>query len=136
MFNKFVKLIDVDDPSHCFLVPVNHRNRATLEPLVQQYVAQGTTIWSDDWRSYDGLAALGYTHHVVNHTENFVCPTTLVHTNHTENMWMRAKKKMRRMHGTSAALFNNYLEEWLFFQRHPALRFQHIIACICEEYDL
>ena len=78
--------IDVDDPSKCFLVPVERRDRATLEPLIQENIAPGSIIWSDDWRAYTGIAALGYTHHVVNHSENFVCPITGVHTNHIENM--------------------------------------------------
>lgn len=128
--------IDVDDPTRCFLVPVDRRDRATLEPLIQRNIAPGSIIWSDDWRAYNGVSALGYTHHRVNHSANFVCPTTLVHTNHIENMWMRAKKKLRRMHGTQEAFFESYLEEWLWQQRHPTLRFQEIIRSITEEYAL
>lgn len=128
--------IDVEDPSRCFLVPVERRDRSTLEPLVIQHVAVGSIIWSDEWRAYSELNSLGYSHYTVNHSEHFVCPISLVHTNHIENMWMRAKKKFRRMHGTTHTLFDSYLEEWLWFQRHPTRRFQAIINSIREEYDL
>jgi hypothetical protein len=127
--------IDVDDPTKCFLVSVPNRERATLEPIIQQYVLPGTMIWSDEWPSYRNLSALGYVHHTVNHSQNFICPITCVHTNHIEGMWMRAKKKLRRMHGTSEELFDSYLEEWLWFARHQNFRFQHIISQIAEHYE-
>jgi len=35
---------------------------ATLLPWVQKNVAKGATVFTDGWPSYNGLAALGYTH--------------------------------------------------------------------------
>uniref|UniRef100_A0A915ILM5 ISXO2-like transposase domain-containing protein n=1 Tax=Romanomermis culicivorax TaxID=13658 RepID=A0A915ILM5_ROMCU len=44
---------------------VQHRNAATLIPFIQQHVAPGTTIRSDEWQAYNNLANLGYIHETV-----------------------------------------------------------------------
>lgn len=78
-----------------FLVLVEKRDADSLLPIIQQYVLPGTTIFSDLWRAYGGIAGLpeGYQHLTVNHSENFVDPQTGAHTQNVENMWMRFKKK-------------------------------------------
>ena len=50
------------------------RDSATLLPIIQQHTAPGTTIWSDQWRAYNALAALPGIggHSSVNHSLNFV----------------------------------------------------------------
>lgn len=39
-----------------------------------RHVLPGTTVTSDEWAGYNGLAALGYNHQTVNHTVNYVNP--------------------------------------------------------------
>jgi len=47
-----------------------------------------------------------YTHDVIVHQQNFVDPGDEdVHTQNVENMWMRAKRKLRRQFGTSRECF-------------------------------
>jgi len=47
-----------------------------------------------------------YMHSVIVHQRHFVDPADAdVHTEHVENMWMRAKRKLQRQFGTSHALF-------------------------------
>jgi transposase-like protein/predicted RNA-binding Zn-ribbon protein involved in translation (DUF1610 family) len=41
---------------------VSHRTAAKLVPFVQQSVAPGTMVITDDWSAYDGLGALGFEH--------------------------------------------------------------------------
>ena len=58
-----------------------------------------------------------YTHSTVVHQEHFVDPDdNEVHTQSVENMWMRAKRKIRRQFGTSDALFPSYLHEFIWRQ--------------------
>ena len=48
-----------------FMLAVNDRSAETLMPLITQYILPGTTIMSDQWRAYNGIAAaagMGYTH--------------------------------------------------------------------------
>lgn len=125
--------IDVDDHTQCFLQTVPRRDSATLIPVVQKYVLPRTRIWTDEWAAYRQLGLLGYHHYTVNHTENFVCQHSGVHTNAIEGLWSRVKAKFRAMHGTSDVLFDSYLEEYLWLVRFPANRFAHILEHIAEQ---
>jgi len=51
-----------------FMKMVDHRNAATLVPIIQHYILPRTRIWSDDWPAYNGLNAIGYVHQTVNHS--------------------------------------------------------------------
>jgi len=50
-----------------------------------------------------------------------------VHTEHVENMWMRAKRKLRCQFGTSHALFPSYLHESVLRNRFRGQDTFHII---------
>ena len=88
------------DSLNCALVEVANRNTATLEPIIQEWLLPGTRIMSDGWGAYGNLDNIGggvYMHDVVVHQDNFVHPVHLdVHTNHVENIWMRARWKFKR----------------------------------------
>ena len=68
-------------------------------------------------------------HSVIVHRRHFVDPADAdVHTEQVENMWKRAKRKLRRQYGMSRALFPSYLHKFVFrnrfrdqdiFSRHP-----------------
>ena len=75
------------------MVPVDHHDAAMLLPIIQQHIVPGTTIISDLWAAYNTLGTLGYHHLTVNHTYNFVDPTTGACTNHIESIWQKAKQK-------------------------------------------
>ena len=75
----------------------------TLLPIIQRVVAPGTTIWSDEWCAYAGLAGLGYVHQMVNHSQNFTDPVSGVCTNHVEAYWCAVKRWFKRMVGTFTA---------------------------------
>ena len=60
-----------------FLVEVMRRDAATLLPIIQQHVAPGTTIWSDQRADYTQITvAIGLQHAAVNHSiqiVNYTC---------------------------------------------------------------
>nr|XP_047123618.1 uncharacterized protein LOC124806602 [Hydra vulgaris] len=70
-----------------YLRRVEDRTAQTLVPIIQQWVAPGSIIHSDQWASYTNLNNLGYNHFTVNHTINFVDPDTGATTNHVESFW-------------------------------------------------
>ena len=70
----------------------------TLLQLIQKYVAPGSIIHSDCWKSYDAIDTLpeDYTHLTVNHSENFVDPKTGSNIQTVERMWKEVKRIKRR----------------------------------------
>ena len=100
-----------------FMVPVDRRDAATLLPIIQKYIAPGTTIISDLWAAYNTIGTLGYQHLTVNHSLNFVDPTTGACTNHIESVWQKAKQKHKQRYGTHRELLHTYLAEFMWRQR-------------------
>jgi len=74
-----------------FLVPVPDRTTDTLMTIIRDWIEPGSTVISDSWAAYHDLGAQGYTHQTVNHSIQFVDPTTVAHTNTTESTWRSAK---------------------------------------------
>lgn len=61
---------------------VERRDRDTLLPIIHEHVANGATIYHDDWASYDTLGDEGFNHGVVVHQYEFksiegVCTNTI-----------------------------------------------------------
>ena len=93
-----------------FMVPVDRRDAATLLPIIQKYIAPGTTIISDLWAAYNTKGTLGYH---VNHSLNFVDSTTGACTNHIESVWQKAKQKHKQRYETHRELLHTYLAEFM-----------------------
>ena len=60
------------------MVAVPDREAETLLAIIQKWIAPGSIIWSDCWKSYDKIPKLpeDYQHATVNHGKNFVDPQT------------------------------------------------------------
>ncbi|CAF4752643.1 unnamed protein product, partial [Rotaria sp. Silwood2] len=98
------------------------RDAATLMPIIHEFILPGTTIYSDQWPAYNGLAngrngPDRYTHDTVNHSYNFVNPNTLVHTQNIENMWMVAKMRKKEQMGQRRSLLPTHLAEFMWRRR-------------------
>ena len=54
-----------------FMLPVENRTADTLLGVIQQWIAPGSIIWSDCWKSYNRIPDLpeGYRHGTVNHSK-------------------------------------------------------------------
>ena len=110
-----------------FLValPENKRDRQTLEPLILEHVAPGSTIITDCWKAYDNLGAEGFQHLTVNHSYNFVDPTTGAHTNTVENLWWQIKWQLPDMH-TRTDNWTPHLCMWVHVPPAPQ---RHRLIC-------
>ena len=99
----------------CFLIEVPDHSAATLQPLICRYILPGSHIISDGWPAYANIDQTGdgiNVHSVIVHQRHFVDPDDPdVHTENIENMWMRAKRKLRRQFGTFRDLFPSYIHE-------------------------
>ncbi|KFD56019.1 hypothetical protein M513_03143, partial [Trichuris suis] len=83
-----------------FLELVDNRSSATLLPIILRHVRPGTTIVTDGWQAYTCLAQDQFKHVCVNHSLNFVQPSSGAHTQTTETMWSEAKRAHQRRCGT------------------------------------
>ncbi|XP_036420393.1 uncharacterized protein LOC118803949 isoform X2 [Colossoma macropomum] len=78
---------------------VKRRNKQTLLPIIKQHVRPQSVIISDEWRAYSTLSQVGYVHHTVNHSVNFVDLVTGNHTQHIERAWNTYKHEVWRLRG-------------------------------------
>ena len=82
----------------------------TLVPIVKNLVATSkTNIYTDKWRSYDGLVLSGYKHYRINHSKEFARKNH--HINGIESFWSYVKRKMRKHNGIARHKFYFYLKE-------------------------
>ena len=101
-----------------FIIPLHKkgqdRSAKTLIPLIKKYIRSGSTIISDGWAAYGSLSNEGYSHRVINHSENFVHPEDRsVHTQTVERLWRNVKEWAKRP-GMRSAYFEQYFGRYLF----------------------
>lgn len=91
--------------------------RDTLKQIVQAKVEPDSTIYSDGWKSYDGLVDWGYKkHYRVHHGANeFVqLGNSTNHINGIENFWGVAKVRLAKLRGIKKEYFYLHLKECEF----------------------
>lgn len=119
------------DTGECFLFCVPDRTAATLLPLIQSHIRPGTTIVSDLWRAYGGIGNIpGFTHLTVNHSVNFVDPTTGAHTQCIERLWRTAKERNKRQNGTHRHLLDSYMCEFMWRRSNKCAGNLDVFSCI------
>jgi len=90
------------------------RKADTLIPMVREHVLPKTTVFTDDFSSYDGLTVRGYRHHRINHSAGvYVLGTT--HTQTIEGFWALIKNSLRGVyHSVGSHYLQSYLNEFSF----------------------
>jgi transposase-like protein len=107
-----------------YTTPAPDVSATTLRAIIHKKVPEGSTIYSDSFRSYDGLITDGYRHYRINHDKNFAQGKRR-HINGIENFWGFAKTKLRRYYGVNRSRFFLYLKEMEFRFNH---RHENILA--------
>ena len=100
------------DSGKSFIVVVSDRKKETLRDIIYRRVAPGSIIVTDCWKSYDFLDEdIHFEHYTVNHSSNFVDPTTGHHTQRVEGMWSVHKRSIpstsRRSSNIQSLLFES-----------------------------
>lgn len=89
-------------------------SRKTLMQVIEDKVDKGSVVYTDGFRSYDGLVDWGYKHHYrVNHgADEFVEPgNPSNHINGIESFWGYAKHRLVKFKGIMKGDFDLYLKE-------------------------
>ena len=99
---------------------VNNCSASELVPILKKLAPYDSTIYSDEWKAYDGLVNAGYKkHYRVTHSED-VFANGRAHVNGIENFWGVAKGRISKMRGIKKEKFNLHLKEteWRFNHRN------------------
>jgi len=89
-----------------------------IESIIENKVRKGSTIMTDEFKSYKGLIYKGYIHRFVEHNKEEYGRGN-VHINGMENFWSWAKEQMFKFHGVFRRNLFYYLKEmeWKFNHR-------------------
>ena len=100
--------------------------KKTLQPIIKGNVEQGSTVHSDELKSYSGLSKAGFEHETVNHGAGEYVDGDC-HVNGIEGFWARLKLSIRGTHvHVSPKHLPKYLAEFEFrfnLRKHPSLMF-------------
>lgn len=92
-----------------------------LHPLIEKQVKKGSTVCSDTWRGYTGLAAKGYVHRLVDHGKNQYSDKKGNHINGLEGFWGYLKRKLAAKGGIRKEKLLLYLGEYVWRFNHKSL---------------
>jgi transposase len=114
--------------------PIPDLSANTLGNIVRENVVKGSTISTDELRSYNALASYGYTHGRVNHkAEEWVRGEH--HTNTLEGHWSHFKRAIRGTHtSVSRKHMWKYVSEFSYRRNHRhshAAMFGHLVSSLC-----
>jgi len=95
---------------------IKRMDRRTLMPVIHMIVEGGSTIFTDEWRSFATLKKEGYKHHKINHFRGYAKKTkdANIHTNNIEGFWSFAKRRLAKFNGISRDTFPMHIKECEF----------------------
>ena len=101
---------------------VENCSKQALMPIVKGQVLSESTVYTDGWKSYDGLVLGGYKHHRIHHHQNQFARGKN-HVNGIESFWSFTKSRLAKLRGIRSAYFVLHLKEseWRFNHRHDSL---------------
>ena len=101
---------------------VENCSKQALMPIIKGQVLSEATVYTDGWKSYDGLVLGGYKHHRIHHHQNQFARGKN-HVNGIESFWSFTKLRLAKLRGIRAQYFFLHLKEseWRWNHRHDNL---------------
>lgn len=100
--------------SYVHAIVVSKTDRATLQPIIEQFCESGSTIMTDELTSYNQLESAGYNHSVVNHGQS-VYVDGEKYTNNIEGFWNHLRRMLTgTYHNVSVKYLQKYLDESVY----------------------
>lgn len=84
--------------------------RAELMPIIKGKILTDATVYTDGWKSYDGLVLNGYKHYRIHHHENEFARGKN-HVNGIESFWSYTKRRLNKFNGIQKTKFLLHLKE-------------------------
>ena len=121
---------EIENITYVHAFAVENTNRATLQPIIQQFIADGSRVITDELQAYNGLETLGYTHEVVKHGEEQYANGD-VFTNSIEGFWSHFRRMIVGCyHDISDEHLQSYIDEavyrWNTRKMSESERFAHM----------
>jgi transposase len=82
----------------------------TLRAIIKKHVDGTSILYSDSYKSYDGLVLDGFEHYRINHSKEFARGRRN-HINGIESFWSYAKAKLSKFYGIRRQDYPLYLKE-------------------------
>lgn len=123
---------DIIPMSYVHAFVVEKTDKATLQPIIKQFVAEGSTVITDELNAYTGLTKLGYGHNIVNHgVEQYAIGD--IFTNTIEGFWSHFRRMITGCyHDVSDEHLQQYIDEavyrWNTRKMDESERFAHMFA--------
>ncbi len=115
-----------------FVTVIGTMSGAALLPIIEGKVLEGSTIYSDGWKAYDGLILNGYDHYRVYDSSNeFVRGKS--HINGIEAFWSFAKRRLAQFNGIKEDKFILHLAECQFRYNN---RNKNLMDVLVNEYAM
>ena len=89
---------------------VKNCSKKELLPVIRGKVLEESDIYTDGWKSYDGLVLNGYKHYRIHHAKDEFADGKR-HINGIESFWSYAKRRMRKHNGIHKHKFLLHLKE-------------------------
>ena len=119
---------------------VENTQGSTLMPIVNQFVKEGTTTYTDELSAYNKLTANGYNHFLVNHGKREFVRANDIHTNSIEGFWGHFKRVIfSTYHCVSKDYVQRYIDEqvyrWNTREENASYRFHDMFSKACKHFD-
>lgn len=90
---------------------IENAQRKTLFPIIKDIIRkQDSMVYTDKFRTYDGVVFDGYKHKRINHSKRH-SNRKGTHINGIENFWSFARQRLAKFHGLSRKNFYLHLKE-------------------------
>ena len=89
---------------------VENCSKAALVPIIKGQGLSAATVYTDGWKSYDGLVLGGYKHHRIHHHENQFARGKN-HVNGIESFWSFTKLRLTKLRGIRGEFLIIHLKE-------------------------
>jgi transposase len=115
---------------------VNNCSMKELIPIIEEQANKDATIYTDGFKTYDGLADYGYKRHYrIKHSDNEFA-NGHNHINGIENFWGLCKVRLSRFRGVHKHKFHLHLKECEFRYNHrkenPKEMYKYLLKIIRE----
>lgn len=119
---------------------VDDAKGATLMPIVEQFVEEGTVTYTDEASIYNKLTEKGYEHLFVNHGKREYVRSKDIHTNGIEGFWAHFKRVVfSTYHMVSKDYLQRYIDEqsyrWNTREEKASFRFEDMFKKACKHFD-